>query len=77
MHKIKFGDLIIENGVAKETNIRMIKQSDVGKCPFFILVVDHYRADGSCKCSNKEHRAMMIKEWEYKKSSFKSIKLVD
>jgi hypothetical protein len=59
------------------TNIRMIKQSTFRNCPFFIMMPEHYREDGSCKCSNAEHRAMMIKEWEYKKRDFKNIPLVD
>jgi hypothetical protein len=31
-------------------NVRRIKRSDLRKCPFSILVPEHYRADGSCKC---------------------------
>ena len=73
-HKIQFGTL---NSNGTLTNVREIKQSNIGKCKFLILVLDHYRPDGSCKCSNKEHREMMIKEWGYSKSQFKSINLID
>lgn len=57
--------------------ISYIKQSDMLKCPFYIIWPAHYRKDGTCKCSNKEHRRMMIKEWGYKQHQFKDIKLVD
>ena len=36
-----------ENG--KSTNVRIIKVSDIQKCPGFILVPSHYREDGSCR----------------------------
>jgi hypothetical protein len=73
-HKVTFGTLN-ENGTL--SNVRLIKQADIGKCPFFIFMPDHYREDGTCKCSNAEHRKMMIKEWGYKKSQFKNIPLID
>lgn len=76
-NQIKFATLVIEDGVAKETNVKMMNQSDIAKCPFLIFMPEYYRQDGSCKCSNREHRRMMIEEWEYKKSQFKNIKLVD
>ncbi len=74
-YKIKFRTF--NNKGQIPNNIREIKQSDIRKCKFLILVLDHYRPDGSCKCSNKEHREMMIKEWGYSKSQFKSINLID
>lgn len=55
--------------------IRRIKHSDMLKCPFVIMVASHYRDDGSCKCDDPEERAMMIREWEYKKSDFRKIPL--
>ena len=73
-HEIKFGTLH-EDGTL--SNVRMIKQADIGKCPFVIFMPNHYRADGTCKCSNAEHRAMMIKKWGYRKSQFKNIPLID
>jgi hypothetical protein len=66
-----FGTLT-ENGL---TDVREIKQSDLQRCTFTILVADHYREDGSCKCNDKAHRAMMIKEWEYTQEDFKGIPL--
>jgi hypothetical protein len=46
-----------------ETNIRVIKQSDIAKCPHCIMVPNHYRDDGSCKC-NDENETVMA-EWGY------------
>lgn len=66
-NKVQFGTLT----PAGLTNIRMIKQSDIGKCPHFIMVPEHYREDGTCKCNDPVEQAMMIKKWGYKKSDFK------
>lgn len=59
------------------TNVKRIKQSTFGNCPFTIFMPNHYREDGSCKCSNTEHRKMMIKKWGYKTKDFKNTPLVD
>lgn len=56
-------------------NVREIKQSDLMKCKFAILVPEHYREDGSCKCDDAEHRKYMIEEWEYEEDSFVGIPL--
>ena len=72
-HKIQFGTLQKDGSVS---NVRMIKQSDIGKCPHLILMPDHYRADGTCKCNDPKEQAMMIREWGYTKASFKGIKLI-
>ena len=45
------------------------------KCPFFIMVPEHYREDGTCKCDDPEHRRMMIREWGYAVDDFKNIPL--
>ena len=31
-------------------NIKIIKQSDILRCPKVILLPEHYREDGSCRC---------------------------
>ncbi len=59
-----------------ETNVREIKQSDMLACPHFIMVAEHYRDDGSCKCKGDDadtvaHQAMMVLEWGYSPSDFK------
>lgn len=67
-HKIQFSTLHSDGTV---TNVRDIKQADMGKCPFYIMVPEHYRGDGSCKCDDPEHQKMMIKEWGYHKRDFR------
>lgn len=57
------------------TEVREIKQSDLQRCRFTILTAEHYRADGSCKCDDPDHRAMMIREWGYRKKDFEGIPL--
>lgn len=73
-HTIQYGTLHKDGTV---TNTRTLKQSSIGNCTFYIFDPDHYRPDGTCKCSNAEHRKMMIKEWDYSKRNFKDIPLVD
>jgi hypothetical protein len=46
------------------TETREITQADVLKCPHVILVADHYRADGTCKCNDPTAKEMA--EWGYK-----------
>lgn len=73
-HKIQFGTLHPDGSL---TNTRILNQSAIGNCPFFIFMPEHYRDDSTCKCSNTEHRVMMIKEWGYSKRDFRNIPLVD
>ena len=69
---VTFGTLN-EDGTV--TGVREIRQSDIAKCRFSIFMPDHYREDGSCRCSDKAHRAMMIADWEYTEADFKGIPL--
>ena len=46
------------------TNVREIKQSDMLKCPHVIMVAEHYRADGTCRCNDPEHKEM--RAWGYR-----------
>lgn len=50
-----------------------IKQSDMMKCPFSIMVPEHYRADSSCLCDDYAHRQKMICDWDYSEEDFKDI----
>lgn len=70
-NEVKFGTLN-QDGVL--SSVRMIKQSDMLKCPHCIMMPSHYREDGSCKCDDPKEQAMMIREWGYKKSDFKKRK---
>lgn len=63
------------NREVNRATMRIMKHSDLRKCPFTILVPDHYRADGTCKCNDAEHRKMMIREWGYKPKDFADIPL--
>ena len=44
--------------------VRVLKQTDVMKCPHFILIPRHYRDDGSCRCNDPLHAQMA--EWGYR-----------
>ena len=59
-NEIKFGTLHPDGRL---TNVRLIKQSDISRCPHLIMVPSHYRDDGSCKCDDPDEQAMMIGEW--------------
>ena len=50
--------------------VTILKQSDLLRCPFVIMVPEHYRADGTCKCDSASYRRMMMREWQYKPSDF-------
>lgn len=73
-HKVTFGTLGKDGELS---NVRLIKQSDIGRCPFVIFAPEHYRGNGSCKCTNAEHRKYMVKRWEYKPKDFRNIPLID
>ena len=66
-HEIQFGTLHPDGSL---TNARLIKQSDISRCPHVIMVPSHYRDDGSCKCDDPEEQAMMIREWGYSEEDF-------
>jgi hypothetical protein len=46
MGGITFGNL----GSEGLTNVRVISQEVIRKCPLCILVPEHYKADGTCLC---------------------------
>ena len=45
------------------THIRTLNQSSISGCPHFILAPEHYRADGSCLCDERDNAIM--REWGY------------
>lgn len=47
----------------RNATIRVMRQSDLLRCPHCILVPDHYRPDGSCYCNDQNHVEMS--EWGY------------
>lgn len=44
--------------------IYTMRQADIARCPHCIMVPDHYRADGSCKCNDP--RETVMQEWGYR-----------
>jgi hypothetical protein len=63
------------NQPSNNTIVRHLSGDGIRKCRFFIMNPDHYREDGSCKCNDPDHRAMMIRSWEYSKEDFEGIPL--
>lgn len=57
---VKFGTLH-EDGTVSD--MREIKQASIVACPFFIMMFEHYREDGSCRCDDPEHTEMAT--WGY------------
>lgn len=52
------------------SDVRTISQAAMLKCPHVIMMPEHYRPDGSCKCNDAAHRAMMCMEWGYTAADF-------
>ena len=44
------------NRDGKLTNVRYLSQGTIAKCPSFIFNPNHYKADGTCLCFDKEHQ---------------------
>ena len=66
----RFSELEMVGGKLVEKNVRVISQSSIGSCPFVIMVADHYREDGTCKCDDHDEQEMMINEWGYTREDF-------
>lgn len=64
---IIFGALTPGGNVINE---RRLPRSSIAACKFYIMVPEHYRDDGSCKCDDPEHRQFMIDNWEYEEEDF-------
>jgi hypothetical protein len=69
---VEFGTLHADGRYEHKATVR---QSDIQRCPHAVLVAEHYRSDGSCRCSDRAHRDMMIAEWFYSESDFEGIPL--
>jgi len=66
-HAVKFGTLHPDGSL---TNQRAIRQADILACPHVILLPDHYREDGSCRCNDAAEQARLIREAAYSPSDF-------
>ena len=60
----QFSKLEIRDGRLVETDIRQLAKSDLMKCPHYILVAEHYREDGTCRCNDPT--AMIMRFWGYR-----------
>ena len=52
----------IEDELKHGTIVRM-SHAQIEACPFKIMVPEHYRPDGTCKCDDVSHE--MMAEWGY------------
>jgi hypothetical protein len=62
-------------GPLATATVRVMKQSDMRKCMFAIMLPSHYREDGSCKCDDPNERLTMISEWGYSPDDFADVPL--
>jgi hypothetical protein len=69
MHGLSDADML------RTAPVTTMRQSDILKCKFAILIPSHYRPDGTCLCNDKAHREMMVREWEYSAEDFADIPL--
>ncbi len=44
--------------------IAPVRRINPDACPFYIMMPGHYRADGTCKCNDPDHRVM--RDWGYR-----------
>ena len=54
-HEVTFAAL---HGDGTVTNVRRITQAAIGTCAHFMMVPEHYREDGSCRCDDPQHQEM-------------------
>ena len=47
----------------KNGTVYTMKQTDVHNCPHYIMMPNHYRDDGTCKCNELGHQDMLA--WGY------------
>lgn len=61
---VRFSKLTLdERGNAVESEVRDIKHEHIMACPHYIIVAEHYRDSGACKCNDPNHTVMS--EWGY------------
>jgi hypothetical protein len=52
------------------THVASIPQERMAACPFSIMAPEHYISFEKCGCYDAEHRAFMMREWEYLEEDF-------
>jgi hypothetical protein len=70
MGGISFGTLNRDGTV---TNTRLIKQAQIIKCPRFILVADHYKANGTCLCFDPDAKARVLAERQIRRVKYEGV----
>jgi hypothetical protein len=64
------GEWLIDLSVRPDVQVYNMRQSSIQACPHFIMVPEHYRADGTCKCNDPAEQQKMVEEWGYSKEDF-------
>jgi hypothetical protein len=54
--------------------VRIMHYSDILRCPHVIMLPEHYRADGTCKCDDPAERRRM-RSWGYHAKDFAGVSL--
>lgn len=70
---VRFSKIELVDGQVVESDVREISQVNIAACPHVIMVADHYREDGTCKCNDPEEQKMMIDEWGYSIEDFDNL----
>jgi len=73
-NQVMFGTLRSDGSVV---DIRKMPQSTFSNCPFFIMMPEHYREDGSCRCNDPEYRKKVMKGWGYTKRDFVRAEIIE
>ena len=58
---VKYSEGQVVNG---EIQVVQIKTINPLNCPYYIIMGEHYRDDGSCRCNDQSHSAMTA--WGYR-----------
>lgn len=75
MYPMFMKDACVCNDTINGSYAVSMSQQMLQGCPFVIFDPEHYRADGTCKCDDPQHRVFMKREWEYTDADFKGIPL--
>ena len=69
-HEIEFGTIGPDGLIG---NVRMIKQSDIMKCPLFIMVPEHYKTDGTCMCFDVAAQEKILAERQSRRVKYMNV----
>lgn len=57
-------DEAVERNRLQTAKVTRISGAMVQGCPHAIMMPEHYREDGTCRCDDKDHKVMA--EWGYR-----------